>query len=214
MMRLHLLLSLALLTALGTSFSPVFGQATAAEKNASTYPAFDVHADDHITIAAEPFDTEDKVKIFKVNYLKYGFMPIRVIVSNDGDRPISLNEARIHFISAHGDKIQAAEPDDVERRVNSKDKMGKNIPIGPIKLHTKPSVPNGKIEQDFNALEYAALAVEPHTTRAGFLFYDMDGLGSNPLHGAKLVLRTLRDADGKELFYFEIPFDKYLDAKH
>jgi hypothetical protein len=57
------------------------------------------------------------------------------------------------------------------------------------------------------------VVVEPHTTRAGFLFYDVSDL-DHPLRGAKLHLRTrLRNADGKELFYFEIPFDKYLKSK-
>jgi hypothetical protein len=28
-----------------------------------------------------------------------------------------------------------------------------------------------------------------------------------------LHLHALRDADGKELFYFELPFDKYLKSK-
>ena len=54
--------------------------------------------------------------------------------------------------------------------------------------------------------------VEPHTTRAGFLFYDVSGL-SRPLQGALLNLHTIKDADGKDLFYFEIPFDKYLKTK-
>ena len=40
----------------------------------------------------------------------------------------------------------------------------------------------------------------------------MEGV-ANPLVGAKLNLRMLRNADGKELFYFEIPFDKYLQSK-
>ena len=31
--------------------------------------------------------------------------------------------------------------------------------------------------------------------------------------GAKLYVRSLRDADGNELFYFEIPFNKYLQSK-
>jgi hypothetical protein len=39
----------------------------------------------------------------------------------------------------------------------------------------------------------------------------VEGL-ANPLAGAKLNLRMLRSADGKELFYFEIPFDKYLTS--
>jgi len=28
-----------------------------------------------------------------------------------------------------------------------------------------------------------------------------------------MYVRTIRDADGKELFYFEIPFSKYLQSK-
>jgi hypothetical protein len=183
-------------------------------KEATTYPAFDVHKDEQVAIAAEPFDTADKCKVFRVDYLKYRFMPIRIIVTNNGDRPISLSDARIHFFSAAGDKILAAETEDVDRRVSLKDNKGHDIPLGGIKIHTKGKQTDNKIEQDFDQFEYAALAVEPHTTRAGFLFYDMDGLGANPLHGAKLVLRELRNADGKELFYFEIPFNKYLDAKH
>lgn len=183
-------------------------------KDATTYAAVDIHKDDQVAIAAEPFDTPEKCKAFRVDYLKYHFMPIRVIITNNGDKPISLSDARIHFYSAANDKIPAAEPDDVDRRVSLKDNKGHDIPIGPLKLHTKGKQTDSKIEQDFDQYEYAALAVEPHTTRAGFLFYDVDGLGSNPLHGAKLVLRELRDADGKELFSFEIPFDKYLNAQH
>jgi hypothetical protein len=69
-----------------------------------------------------------------------------------------------------------------------------------------------EIEQDFNTFEYSALAVEPHTTRAGFLFYDVSGL-SHPLAGARLYVRSIRDSEGNELFYFEVPFDKYLQSK-
>jgi hypothetical protein len=83
-------------------------------------------------------------------------------------------------------------------------------PIPAIKL--KPKASDKDVEQDFDTFEYQALVVEPHTTRAGFLFYDVSQL-DNPLSGAKMHLHELRDADGKELFYFEIPFDKYLKSK-
>ncbi|MBV8671816.1 MAG: hypothetical protein JOZ33_00155, partial [Acidobacteriaceae bacterium] len=128
------------------------------------------------------------------------------------DRPISLADARINFITAAGDRIPAAEPEDVERRMTNVSNTGRKIPMpAPLPpMGGKPKTPDSKIEQDFSEFEYAAIAVEPHTTRAGFLFYDMEGLGPEPLRGAKLNLRMLRDADGKELFYFEIPFDKYL----
>jgi hypothetical protein len=213
MMRFRSFLTLALLAALSVGQSLAFEHGPPPEKDAATYPAVDIHQAEHVAIAAEPYNTEEKVKMFRVNYLEHQFLPIRIIVTNSGDRPISLNDARINFISAHGDKIPAAEPDDVERRISLKDKEGSHIPIGPIKLHTKPKTPNGKVDEDFSEFEYAAIVVEPHTTRAGFLFYDIQGLGSAPLHGAKLVFRQLKDADGKELFYFEIPFDKYLQTQ-
>lgn len=183
-------------------------------KDATAYPAVDFHAKEQVAIAAEPFDTAEKCKIFQVDYLKYRFIPIRIIVTNSGDHSVSLRDARIFFVGAAGDKVLAAEPEDVERRVKPKDSRGHDIPVGPIKVHTKGSASDNKIEADFDHFEYAALAVEPHTTRAGFLFYDMQGLGDTPLRGGKLVLRELRNSDGDELFFFEIPFDKYLEAQH
>jgi hypothetical protein len=141
-------------------------------------------------------------------------MPVRLIVTNLGDRPISLRDARILFQTPAGERIQAAEPEDVERLMTRKEREGGKIPMpGPIpNIKLKPKASNKEIEQDFDQFEYQALVVEPRTTRAGFLFYDVSQL-DNPLKGAKLHLHKLRDADGNELFYFEIPFDKYLQSK-
>ena len=83
-------------------------------------------------------------------------------------------------------------------------------PVPTIKL--KPKGSNKDIEHDFDTFEYEALVVEAHTTRAGFLFYNVSEL-DHPLQGAKIHLRKLRDAEGNELFYFEIPLDKYLESK-
>jgi hypothetical protein len=178
---------------------------------ASSYPAFDIHADEHVTIAADPFDTREKESCFRMDYLKLGFMPIRVIVTNDGDKPISLEQARIHFITAAGDKIPAAEAEDVDRRATKLKNPSSSVKLPIPGLTGKPKSNEPKIDADFQEFEYQAIVVEAHTTRAGFLFYDVDGIG-NPLRGAKLYLRRLQSADGKDLFYFEIPFDKYLAA--
>jgi len=183
-------------------------------KAATDYPAVDNHAKEQVAIAAVPFDTDRDCKVFQVDFLKYHFMPIRIIVTNNGDRPISLRDARIFFISANGDRIPAAEPEDVERRVSARDRQGADIPLGPIKVHTKGKDSDSKIEAEFDRWEYSALVVEPHTTHDGFLFYDVDGLGDTPLRNAKLVLRELRNADGQQLFFFEIPFNNFLNAQH
>jgi hypothetical protein len=181
---------------------------------ATTFAAVEAHDDEQVAIAAEPYDTKTKAAIFRVDYLSHGIMPVRLIVTNNGNRPISLRDARILFLTAAGDKIPAAEPEDVERLMTRKEREGTKIPMpGPIpSIRLKPKANNQEIEQDFNTFEYGALVVEPHTTRAGFLFYDVSDL-DHPLQGAKLHLHKLRDADGNELFYFEIPFDKYLKSK-
>jgi hypothetical protein len=181
---------------------------------ATTFAAVEVHDKEQVAIAAEPYDTKEKEAIFKVDYLSHGVMPIRLIVTNNGDRPISLRDARILFLTAAGDKIQAAEPEDVERLMTQKERQGSKIPMpGPIPaIKLKPKASNKEIEADFDTFEYQALVVEPHTTRAGFLFYDVSQL-EHPLKGAKLHLHKLRDADGNELFYFEIPFDNYLKSR-
>jgi hypothetical protein len=181
---------------------------------ATTFAAVEVHDNEKLAIAAEPYDTRLKAAIFRVDYLAHGVMPVRLVVTNNGDKPISLRDARILFQTAEGDRIQASEPEDIERLMTRKEREGGKIPLpGPLPpLKTKAKASNKDIEADFNTFEYGALVVEPHTTRAGFLFYDVSQL-DHPLRGARLHLHALRDAEGKELFYFEIPFDKYLQSK-
>jgi len=206
--RLPLLALLLAIPALASDHRPP------AVQPATSFAAVEVHDDEKVAIAVEPYDTKEKESIFRVDYLGHGVMPVRLIVTNNGSKPISLRDARILFLTSAGEKIQAAEPEDVERLMTRKEREGKRIPMpGPIPaIKMKPKASNQDIEEDFNTFEYGALVVEPHTTRAGFLFYDVSEL-DHPLQGAKLHLHKLRDADGKELFYFEIPFEKYLKSK-
>lgn len=181
---------------------------------ASSFAAFESHADEHLVIAAEPYDTRAKAALFRVDYLKHGILPIRLIITNTGDRPISLRNARILFVTAAGEEFNTAEPEDVERHITRREREGTSVPLPTglpgIKLGHKVS--NKNIELDFDTLEFQSLVVEPHSTRAGFLFYDLSEL-DKPLVGAKLHLSRICNADGDELFYFEIPFDKYLQSK-
>src|ERR1017187_9188606 len=87
---------------------------------ATTFAAVEGHADEKVAIAAEPYDTKEKEAIFRVDYLSHGVMPVRLIVTNNSDRPISLRDARILFQTPAGDRIQAAEPEDVERLLTRK----------------------------------------------------------------------------------------------
>ena len=181
-------------------------------QNADQYPAFERHADDYFSIAVDPYETPQKASIFRVDYASANIIPIRIIITNEGDLPISLDNARIDFITAAGDKVPAAEPRDAERAIDRPADPRNKIPIGPIKIGGKGKNQDKKIEQDFSEFQYSAIAVEPYITRAGFLFYDLQDLES-PLTGAHLELRRIQSSDGRELFAFEIPFNKYLASK-
>ena len=64
------------------------------------------------------------------------------------------------------------------------------------------------MQDEIDRAMFKAHAVEAHSTQAGFVFFDVEDL-SNPLAGAKLLVNNLR-AGGKDLWYFEIPMEKYL----
>jgi hypothetical protein len=179
-------------------------------KDAATYACHDAHSAEHVSIAAEPYDTPEEGKLFRVHYVENGFVPIYLVVTNNGDQPISLDQARIDLVSGHGDRIPAAVPEDVERRMTHIHGTGARIPMpAPLPpMRRKPKSPDKKIVQDFDDFEYSAATVPPHSTRAGFFFYDVQGLGDDPRKSAHLTLRDLRDANGKQLFSFDIPLDK------
>jgi hypothetical protein len=206
------------MTFFGVLFAPFVTAQSLAEHapppamKANQYPAFVSHPEDHLTIAADPYDTPDKASVFRLYYPSANIIPVRIIITNDGDTPISLDNARIDFITAAGDKVPAAMPSDVERALDRPADPRRAIPIGPFKIGGKSKNRDKSIEQDFSTYEYKAIVVEPHTTRDGFLFYDLEDL-RNPLSGAHLELRRIQTSDSRELFAFEIPLDKYLASK-
>ena len=55
--------------------------------------------------------------------------------------------------------------------------------------------------------------MQPHSTLAGYLFYDITGIDDPALKGAVLYIKMIYTMDGKqELFDFNVPFDKWLAA--
>ncbi len=180
---------------------------------AGTFAAVETHDKEKLAIAVEPYDTKDKQAIFHFDYTKVGVMPVRLIVTNLGDRTITLRDARILFETADGERIQAADPEDVERLMNPREPRS-TLPIpGPIPgVKLKRSNHYKDVEKDFDIFEYRSELVEPHTTRSGFLFYVMPVSG-NPLRGADMYINKLRVIGGEDLFPFQIPFDKYLQGK-
>ncbi len=179
-------------------------------KPAATYPAHDAHPDEKVIVALDPYDSADKANIFSVNYKEIGYLPILVVITNDGDEPVSLQGMKAEFITSDRTKIYPAEEDDLYRRLAHPTKSTSPIPLPYPRTKIKGTV-SSKTQDELQNSRFAARAVEPHSTQAGFMFFDVSGI-STPLAGAHFYLSDVHNSQGNELMYFEIALDKYLNA--
>lgn len=179
---------------------------------ATKYPAKDTHEKEHVTIAAEPFETRAKGEFFRNDYAGHSILPVRIVIQNDSDAPLDLNQARMQFIAGDGTKLPAATPDELNRRLfRFNDIKQKRIPGTPITY--RPTPVDKKILEDDKDFSFSQTVIPPHTSASGFLFYDIKDIDDSPLRGAELYVKMIHAKDaGKdnELFGFSVPFDKYL----
>ena len=177
--------------------------------HAKTYPAHETHDDEKVSIAADPYDMPDKtVGVFTVDYKNNGLLPIYLIISNDGDQPVTMINMKVTLITRKRVKIQPSQPEDIYRRLS----RATANPDGPIRFPLPKKKNKGISSQTQDEVEnsqFLAKATEPHGNQAGFLFFDVQGL-DNPLAGAKLEITGIMNSKGTELFFFEIPMEKYL----
>ena len=179
-------------------------------KTAFNYPAHDLHRDEKVSIAADPYDNPEKAKIFTINFAQHGFLPIFFIVTNDGDQPVSIANMQVKLITGNRSKLTPISPDDLYRRLsNPQAKTSSNIPL-PFPRKVKGGVTKQQMDE-IESSQFAARAVEPHTTQSGFLYFDVSDLNS-PLRKATIDISGVADAKGNELLFFEISMDAYLNA--
>ncbi len=202
----------ALLCVLSPSARAADHKSAPPAKPATEYPAKDTHANEHVTVAAEPCDDPKLCPFFRLPYIQHGLLPIRVIFANDSDRAITLEDARMQFISANDDKIPAATEDDVNRRIFTlHSTQAIHIPLIPIPIHRAPI--DKKVTDDDNDFGFKSTTVSPHSSLDGYLFYDIKDLDDPALKHAELYIKMVHTLDGKqELFAFTIAFDKWLAA--
>src|SRR5262249_20040723 len=96
---------------------------------AKTYPAHDEHTNEAVAVAVDPYDLADKAQIFSVHWIQEGYLPIFLVITNDGDQPISLTSMKAEFVTVRRDKIGAATNDDLYRRLAHVTSAGPSYPI-------------------------------------------------------------------------------------
>ena len=178
-------------------------------KPAQTYPAHDDHPDEKVAIAADPYDTAEKAKIFSVKFHDHGFLPIFFVVTNNGNQPISIANLQVTLTTADRDKLTPTVPEDIYRRITNPHPNTNPIPL-PIPQKKVKGTISEKEKAEVESSQFVAKAVEPHATQSGFFFFDVEGITA-PLAGAHIYVSGVNDAKGGELMYFELPLDKYLN---
>ena len=176
---------------------------------AINYPAHDLHRDEKVAIAADPYDTPEKAKIFTINFADHGLLPIFFIVTNDSDQPVSIAHIDITLLTANHSKLTPLGTDDLYRRLSNPQTATRPSPL-PLPNRVKGTLNRKQMDEIENS-QFAAKAVEPHSTQAGFLYFDIEGIAS-PLRGSTIEITGVDDARGNELMFFEISVDKYFNA--
>jgi len=176
---------------------------------AKSYAAHDDHTDEKVAIAADPYDTSEKAKIFSVNFREHGFLPIFLVVTNDGAQPVSIANMQV-TLTIDRAKFTPITTEDIARRLTN--------PQANVNPETNPlpfPIPRKKVKgilskkemDEIETSQFAAKAVEPHTTQSGFMFFDIGDIAT-PLANAHLYVNGVDDAKGGELMYFEIQLGK------
>jgi len=182
--------------------------------HARTYPIHESHDNERVAIALDPYFAPDKADLLHVPYRKHDLLPIRFIITNDSNEPVSLRDLKVQFITAHNEKQEPATTDDIQRRLANQPRTQTTTPPVPLPL---PRRSRGRIsggtQDEIEYLQFKARAVEAHGTQSGFFFFDTSGM-SDPLDGSHMYISGLRNGDGQELFYFDLPLKKTAAAEN
>jgi hypothetical protein len=177
---------------------------------AFSYPAHDHHATENVTVALDPYDTPSKAGIFVVNYRELGLLPVLLVVTNDSDQPIELSAMKAELVTGDRTKLAPETEDDIYRRVSRPNASGTRYPL-PFPTRKVKGGVNSKEWNEIESAQFKAKAVEPRSSQAGFLFFDVSDV-ERPLPGAHFYLTGVRAGSGHDLMYFEIPLDNYLQS--
>jgi hypothetical protein len=177
--------------------------------HAQTYPIHEAHTDEGVVIAIEPYDSPEKTSIFRVKYKQYDFLPIRLIISNDGAKPLMLDDLKIEYVTKRRDKLPPAVKQDIYRRIGHPEKVTDQSPVRlpiPGTHKQQPTAIKKDDAEEVDSALFVPVPVTPQSTYSGFLFFDVRDI-EDPEAGAHIYVSGIR-AGTKELFYFDIPLRK------
>jgi hypothetical protein len=160
---------------------------------------------DEVTVGAKPYDNEDlTAEAFgkKADLLKYGVLPILVVIENKRQKPLDLRNLEVNLVSADGRHVGPMNPEDIPY-LGKQAKRPSVTPRSPIPLPAKKNPLN---VPEIVQRAFSAKMLPPGDSASGFFYFEAKGEA-----GDKLYLNGLRDARSQEeILYFEFPLNQLM----
>ena len=157
---------------------------------------------DQVTLGAKSFDTEElTAEAFgkKADLLKYGIVPILVVIENQRSKSLDLQDIKVSLVSSDGRHVDAMNPDDLQFQGNKK----RHPTVGPLPRVPLPKKGNPLASPEVTDRAFSAKMLPPKDSTSGFFFFE-----ARPEPGDKLYVSGIKDArSGEEIMYFEFPLD-------
>lgn len=155
-----------------------------------------------VTVGAKSFDKPELVEQAfgrKLDLLKYGIVPVLVVVANTGKEAIDLQNIEVNLVATDGRHAAAVTPDELMHLNGPTKRPGiKKTPIPMPKKH------NPLESAEIVTRAFAAKIIPPGDSASGFFFFEAE-----PEKGDKLYLSGMHQArSGQEILYFEFPLEQ------
>lgn len=165
-----------------------------------------------VTVAVKSYhdDPQAAEALGKKNPFDYGFLPVLLVITNDGDHVVNIENMRVRYVPNRREGLESIPGRDLQTW-NPKGNQPRPKPryIPNVPGLSRPKVKKGPLAQDeIVEHELNAPIVPPGASESGFFYFDA-GEKDDPLTGASIYISGLRNMNtGEELFYFEIPFSR------
>ncbi len=160
---------------------------------------------EQVLVGAKAFDNADLVADAfgkKIDLLKYGVLPVLVVVENKRDKSIDLKDMEVTLVASDGRHVSPISADELPMLAKDGHRRPKQPGEGiPLPLPQKKNPLQG---QELFARAFLAKMLPPGDSTSGFFYFE-----AQSEVGDSIYLSGMKDArTGKEILYFEFPLKK------